>query len=346
MNMMRTAILLAAMTALFVLVGAALGGRGGMVIALLVAVGTNLFAYWNSDRLALSAVGAQEVDAASAPDLVRLVGELAARADLPMPRVYVVDSAQPNAFATGRDPAHAAVAVNTGLLNILSRAELAGVIAHELAHVKNRDTLTMTITATLAGAISSIAHWGLFFGGGDRRNGVIGSIAIAILAPLAAMVVQMAVSRGREYEADRLGGLICGNPLDLAGALVKLHQGAAAIPDAAVEAHPAMAHLFIVNPLTGGTIDNLFSTHPSMENRIAALEQQAAAMGVATDAGSRPQSPAGGAWSPFRDSATGGGPGSFLGGRGIGGPPAGGGRWRNAAGRDNPDSRRPRGPWG
>ena len=241
-NMMRTALMLAAMTALFVLVGAMLGGRGGMVIALVIAAATNLFAWWNSDRLALASTDAQEVDAGSAPDLVALVGELAARAQLPTPRVYLIHSDQPNAFATGRDPEHAAVAVNTGLIQMLTREELAGVIAHELAHVKNRDTLTMTITAALAGAISSIAHWGLFFGGRrDNGPGVIGSLLIAILAPMAAMVVQMAVSRGREYEADRIGAQICGNPHWLARALAKISGGVAAIPDANAEAHPAMA---------------------------------------------------------------------------------------------------------
>jgi heat shock protein HtpX len=216
MQFMRTAVLLAAMTALFVVVGALLGGRGGMMIALVFAVGTNLFAYWNSDRMALSAVDAREVGYADAPDLVALVGELSGRAGLPMPRVFLVDSPQPNAFATGRDPTHAAVAVNTGLIEMLSREELAGVLAHELAHVRNRDTLTMTITATLAGAISSIAHWGFFFGGRRNGLGIFGSIAMAILAPIAAMIVQMAVSRGREYEADRMGAELCGNPLWLA----------------------------------------------------------------------------------------------------------------------------------
>ncbi|MGA8602270.1 MAG: zinc metalloprotease HtpX, partial [Beijerinckiaceae bacterium] len=260
MQFMRTAVLLAAMTALFLVVGAVLGGRGGMMIALVFAIGTNLFAYWNSDRMALSAVDAREVDYAAAPDLVRLVGDLSGRAGLPMPRVFLVDSPQPNAFATGRDPTHAAVAVNAGLIQMLSREELAGVLGHELAHVRNRDTLTMTITATLAGAISSIAHWGFFFGGGRRSLGFFGSIAMAILAPIAAMIVQMAVSRGREYEADRDGAEICGNPLWLASALAKIADAAQRIPDEVVEAHPAMAHLFIVNPLTGRGMDSLFST--------------------------------------------------------------------------------------
>ena len=315
MNMMRTAILLAAMTALFVIVGGLLGGQGGMMIALIFAVGTNAFAYWNSDRMALAAAGAREVDAASAPELTQLVGELAGRAGLPMPRVYVVDSDQPNAFATGRDPQHAAVAVNTGLLNMLNRDELAGVLSHELAHVKHRDTLTMTITATLAGAISSIAHWGMWFGGRRDNNGVgfLGSIAIAILAPMAAMVVQMAISRSREYEADREGAVISGNPLGLANALRKISGPAHDIPNEAAEAHPAMAHLFIVNPLSGSGMDNLFSTHPNVENRIAALEQMAAELG---------------------QSAASARQGGFLGGSGIAtGPWNGGGAPR-------------KGPWG
>lgn len=281
MNFMRTAVLIAIMTALFVAVGALLGGQLGMIIALVFAVGTNFFAYWNSDRLALSANGAIEVDESTAPELVQMVAELAQRAQLPMPRVYVVESDQPNAFATGRNPENGAVAVNTGLVDMLTREELAGVIAHELAHIKNRDTLTMTITATLAGAISSIATWGLLLGG-NRGNGIgiIGSIALAILAPMAAMVVQMAVSRSREYVADEMGAEICGNPHYLAGALAKISGGAAEIPNEAAEENPAMAHMFIVNPLTGGGMDNLFSTHPNVENRIAELEQQAQEMGV------------------------------------------------------------------
>ena len=297
-NMMRTAVLLAAMTALFMLVGAALGGRTGMLLALAFALATNAFAWWNSDRMALAAAEAQEVDAQSAPELVAMVAGLARNAGLPMPRVYVIQSEQPNAFATGRDPEHAAVAANTGLMEMLTREELAGVIAHELAHVRNRDTLTMTITATLAGAISSIAHWGLFFGGRrDNGPGPIASIAIAILAPMAAMVVQMAVSRSREYEADALGAQICGNPYWLARALAKISGGAAAIPNEQAEAHPAMAHLYIVNPLTGGMMDNLFSTHPNVENRIAALEQLAIRMGLSD----RPAPASNSGWAPFRD---------------------------------------------
>lgn len=331
-NMMRTAVLLAAMTALFMLVGAVLGGRTGMLLALAFALVTNAFAWWNSDRMALAAADAQEVDSRSAPDLVSLVEGLARNAALPMPRVYMIQSDQPNAFATGRDPQHAAVAVNTGLIQMLTREELSGVIAHELAHVRNRDTMTMTITATLAGAISSIAHWGLFFGGRrDHGPGPIASIAIAILAPMAAMIVQMAVSRSREYEADALGARICGNPYWLARALAKLSGGAASIPNEQAEAHPAMAHLYIVNPLTGGMIDNLFSTHPHVENRIAALEQLAMQMGISD----RPAPATSTGWAPFRDAPTSGnGSGSFLGGRGLaGGPP-----WGHTSGS--------RGPWG
>lgn len=282
MNYTRTAILIAVMTALFMAVGALIGGYSGMMIALAVAVATNFFAYWNSDRLALSANGAYEVDANTAPELVQMVHELAERAQMPAPRVYVVESDQPNAFATGRNPENGAVAVNTGLVQMLTREELAGVIAHELAHIKNRDTLTMTITATLAGAISSIATWGTLFGG-NRNNGglgAIGAIALAVLAPLAAGIVQFAISRSREYEADRMGALICGNPHWLASALAKISGLAQQIPNERAEANPAMAHMFIVNPLTGQGMDNLFSTHPNVENRLAALEQLASQMGI------------------------------------------------------------------
>jgi heat shock protein HtpX len=284
MNYVRTAMLLAGLTALFMGVGYLIGGSGGAMIALVVAAGMNLFTYWNSDRMVLSSFGAQEVDARTAPDLYRLVQELAGRAGLPMPRVYIIDSPQPNAFATGRNPEHAAVAVNTGLLNTLSREEAAGVIAHELAHIKNRDTLIMTITATIAGAISMLAQFGMFFGG-NRNNsnsnsmGIIGTLAMVILAPIAAMLVQMAISRTREYAADRMGAEIVGEPRYLASALAKLDNAAHAIPNEQAESNPATAHMFIVNPLSGSRMDNLFSTHPATENRIAALEQLAAQMG-------------------------------------------------------------------
>ncbi len=283
MNYFRTAILLAGLTALFMGVGFLIGGSSGALIALVFAAGMNLFAYWNSDRMVLSMHGASEVDAHSAPDLYQMVHELAGRAGLPMPRVYLMDEPQPNAFATGRDPEHAAVAVTTGLLNILDRDEVAGVIAHELAHIKNRDTLIMTITATIAGAISMLAQFGMFFGGGNRENngfGVIGTLAMVILAPIAAMLVQMAISRTREYAADDMGGRIVGKPMALASALVKISSGAAQIPNAAAEQNPATAHLFIVNPLTGGHgWDNLFATHPNVENRIAALQRLAGEIG-------------------------------------------------------------------
>ena len=283
MNYVRTAMLLAGLTALFMGVGYLIGGQGGAMIALLVAAGMNLFTYWNADKLVLSMHGAHEVDERTAPDLVRLVRELAQRAGLPMPRVYLMDNPQPNAFATGRDPQHAAVAATTGLLQMLSRDEIAGVIAHELAHVRNRDTLTMTITATIAGAISMLAQFGLFFGGHRDDNhgaGLIGTIAMVILAPIAAMLVQMAISRTREYAADDLGARISGRPDALASALVKISGAAQQIENPTAERSPATAHLFIVNPLTGHGMDNLFATHPSTENRIAALEQVARAMGL------------------------------------------------------------------
>ena len=297
MNYFRTAILLAGLTALFMGVGYLIGGTGGAMIALAVAAVMNLFTYWNADRMVLSMYGAREVDARAAPDLYRLVQELASRAGLPMPRVYIIDNPQPNAFATGRNPEHAAVAVSAGLLNSLSREEVAGVLAHELAHVKNHDTLTMTITATIAGAISMLAQFGLFFGGNRDNNngmGLIGTLAMVILAPLAAMLVQMAISRSREYAADHVGAEIVGEPRYLALALAKIDNAAHAIPNQAAERNPATAHLFIINPLSGSRMDNLFSTHPATENRIAALEQLAARMGrggIARPA-QRPSAPA------------------------------------------------------
>lgn len=281
MGFWRTGMLLAALTALFGVVGFTIGGQGGMVLALGFALVTNLFAYWNSDKLALAAHGAQEVDERSAPELVAMVRELAGRAQLPTPRVYVIDNPQPNAFATGRNPENAAVAATTGLMQMMTREELAGVMAHELAHIKHRDTLTMTVSATVAGAISSIAQFGMFFGGNRNQNGlgVIGTLLMAILAPIAAMIIQFAVSRSREYVADRTGAEICGNPLWLASALAKLEQGVHAIPNMSAERHPATAPLFIVNPLSGQGFDNLFSTHPATANRIAALQQQASEQG-------------------------------------------------------------------
>jgi len=291
MNYFRTAILLAGLTALFMGVGYLIGGQAGALIALMVATAMNLFSYWNADKLVLSMHCAQEVDARTAPDLVHLVGELASRAVLPMPRVYLMDNPQPNAFATGRNPEHAAVAVTTGLLNMLSRDEVAGVIAHELAHVRNRDTLTMTITATIAGAISMLAQFGLFFGGGHRNNngvGLIGTLAMVILAPIAAMLVQMAISRTREYSADNLGAHIAGGTDGLSSALVKISNAAHLVENDTAEQNPATAHLFIINPLSGHRMDNLFSTHPSTENRIAALRRLAADIG--SRGGARPSS--------------------------------------------------------
>src|SRR3954452_20900418 len=283
MNYLRTAILLAGLTALFMGVGYLIGGAGGATIALFIAAGMNLVTYWNADQIVLSMHDAHEVDDTTAPDLVRLVRELARQAGLPMPRVYLTDNPQPNAFATGRNPAHAAVAVTTGLLRMLSREELAGVLAHELAHIKNHDTLTMTITATIAGAISMLAQFGMFFGGHrDSSNGpgIIGSIAMMILAPLGAMLVQMAISRTREYAADDLGARICGRPDALASALSKIANAAHVVPNPEAERNPATAHMFIINPLSGHGMDNLFTTHPATENRIAALQQFAAEMGA------------------------------------------------------------------
>ena len=241
MNYVRTAILLAGLTALFMGFGFLIGGQTGALIALVIAAGMNLFSYWNSDRMVLSMYGAQEVDARTAPDLYRLVQELAGRAGLPMPRVYIIDSPQPNAFATGRNPENAAVAASTGLLNAMSREEVAGVMAHELAHIKNRDTLIMTITATIAGAISMLAQFGMFFGGNRDNNngmGIIGTVAMMILAPLAAMLVQMAISRTREYAADRMGAEIVGEPRYLASALARLENAAHQIPNEAAEPTP------------------------------------------------------------------------------------------------------------
>src|SRR5262245_20296006 len=284
MNYLRTAILLAGLTALFMGVGYLIGGQTGALIALGVAAGMNIFSYWNSDKMVLSMHGAHQVDASSAPDLYRMVGELAGRAGLPMPRVFIMENEQPNAFATGRNPENAAVAVTTGLLNYLSRDDVAGVIAHELAHIKNRDTLIMTITATIAGAISMFAQFGMFFSGGNRNNngfGIIGTLAMVILAPIAAMLVQMAISRTREYAADRMGAMIQGTPQPLISGLVKISNAAHQIENPSAEQNPATAHMFIINPLTGGHgWDNLFATHPSTENRIAALPQLAAEMGA------------------------------------------------------------------
>ncbi len=278
MNTMRTGLLLAAMTGLFLAVGYLLGRETGMVVAFLVAAAMNLFAYWNADKLVLRMHGARLVERAGAPEFHDLVAELAQRASLPMPKLYIMDNPQPNAFATGRKPENAAVAATTGLLQLLNRDEIAGVMAHELAHIKNRDTLVMTVTATIA--ISMLANFGFLFGGRDRNSplGPLGSILILILAPLAAMIVQMAVSRTREYGADRGGAEISGRPLALASALAKISGAAHRIENRSAEANPATAHLFIINPLSGRRMDNLFTTHPATENRIAALEAMAREM--------------------------------------------------------------------
>jgi len=283
MNYLRTGMLLAGMTALFMFVGFMIGGEAGMLIAFLVALGMNAFAYWNSDKVVLRMYNAREADRSTAPAFYGIVEQLADNANLPMPKVYIIDNPQPNAFATGRNPENAAVAATTGLLNRLSSEEVAGVMAHELAHVRNRDTLVMTITATIAGAISMLAQFGLFFGGGNRNNplGIIGVILVAILAPMAAMLVQMAISRAREYEADRIGAEICGQPLWLASALEKIASGAARIDNNAAEANPATAHMFIINPLHAHKVDSLFSTHPNTANRVARLREMAQAGGQA-----------------------------------------------------------------
>lgn len=291
----KTTVLLAGLTALFVGVGFLLGGRNGMLVAFLMALGMNAFAYWNSGNMVLNMYGAQEVDAYTAPEFYGIVQQLAQRAGLPMPRVFVIHSDQPNAFATGRNPENAAVAATTGLLAMLSAEEVAGVMAHELAHVMNRDTLIMTVTATIAGAISMLANFGMFFGGarsdGEGQGGgpgFVGGLLLMILAPMAAMIVQMAISRTREYEADHIGAEICGRPQWLADALVRIHDGVARYVEPHAEANPATAHLFIVNPLHGRSFDSLFSTHPSVENRVARLYAMAAPHA--------PAQPAGGPW--------------------------------------------------
>jgi heat shock protein HtpX len=286
-NYAKTALLLIALTVIFVVMGAVIGGQSGMIIAFIIALGMNVISLWNSDTVVLKMFRAQEVDERSAPEYYGIVREMARRAELPMPRVYVMNNPQPNAFATGRSPSRAAVAASTGLLDTLSPEEVAGVVAHELAHIKNRDTLTMTVAATIGGAISMLAQYmqfGLLFGGGHRddRGGGLGWIAalLAILvAPFAAMMVQMAISRSREYGADRMGGLICGNPLWLASALRKIQSAAQRIPNEEAEQVPAAAHVFIINPLTGHGVDNWFSTHPNTENRIAELEALARELG-------------------------------------------------------------------
>ena len=277
-NTLKTTFFLAALSVLFIFIGSVVGGQNGATMALVMAGVMNIGAYWFSDKIVLAMYRAKQVTEKEAPELFSVVRELTMRAGLPMPKVYIIDNPAPNAFATGRNPEHAAVAVTTGILSLLSRDELAGVAAHELAHIKNRDILISTVAATIAGAISYISHmasWGLMFGGGRRdsedRNPISSVVAIAvmILAPIAAMLIQMAISRSREYRADESGAAICGKPLSLAGALKKLHAGSRRIP---MNAEPATAHMFIVSPLTGGGMLSLFSTHPPIEERIARLE--------------------------------------------------------------------------
>ena len=277
MNVFRTSLLMAALTGLFLVVGYAVGGPAGMAVAFLFAAGTNLFAYWNSDKVVLSMYGARAVDETSAPQLVHIVGQLASQAGLPMPKLYIVDNDQPNAFATGRNPEHGALCVTTGLLKRVDDEELAGVLAHELGHIKHRDTLTMTITATIAGAVSMLANFAFFLGGYGRRNnplGVVGVLLVTLLAPIAAVLVQTAISRSREFDADKAGAEISGRPLWLASALQKIDHAAQAIDNQPAEANPATAHMFIVNPLHGN-LSGLFASHPSTAERIARLKAMA-----------------------------------------------------------------------
>lgn len=272
-NWFKTTILMAGIVVLFGTVGAALGGAGGMLIALVFAAAMNVYAYWFSDKAVLKMYNAREVDAQSAPGFYNMVRELARNANLPMPKVYIIDEAQPNAFATGRDPAHAAVAATSGIMRILSERELRGVMAHELAHVKNRDTLISTISATVAGAISAIAQFGMLFSGGGRDRGVHPALAILImfLAPVAAMLIQMAISRAREFEADKAGAEISQDPEALASALQKIHNYAHQIPMDTAEQHPETAQMMIINPLSAGGLKGLFSTHPQTEQRVSKL---------------------------------------------------------------------------
>ncbi|WP_306120322.1 MULTISPECIES: zinc metalloprotease HtpX [unclassified Roseitalea] len=273
MNMVKTAMLIAFMTALFMGIGYLIGGTGGLMIAFVIALAMNAFSYWNADKMVLRMHGAVEVDEKTAPEYYSMVRDLAANAGLPMPKVYIIKQDQPNAFATGRNPDNAAVAATTGLLDRLTPEEVAGVMAHELAHVQNRDTLIMTITATLAGAISILGNFAFFFGSGRNNNplGLIGVLVAIIVAPFAAMIVQMAISRTREYSADRRGAEICGRPDWLASALAKIAKAAGRTVNEPAERNPATAHMFIINPLNGQRADSLFSTHPDTQNRIDAL---------------------------------------------------------------------------
>jgi heat shock protein HtpX len=280
-NLLKTAVLMAAITALFMAVGAFIGGRQGMMFALVVAIGLNFFSYWFSDKLVLKMYNAREVDASSAPQFHSMIAELAQKAGLPMPRVYVIDEAAPNAFATGRNPEHAAVAATTGIMQVLTASELRAVMAHELTHVLHRDILISTISATMAGAISMLANFAVFFGGRDsegRPTNPIAGIAVALLAPLAASLIQMAISRAREFEADRGGAEISGDPRSLASALEKIHAYSQGTPLVAAERNPATAQMMIINPLHAGGLTSLFSTHPPTEERVARLLAMAGAI--------------------------------------------------------------------
>jgi heat shock protein HtpX len=274
-NWIKTAVLMTAIVALFGVIGMAMGGATGMLLGLLFAAATNVWAYWNSDKLVLRMYNAREVDETAAPQFHRMIAELARNAELPMPKVYIIDEAQPNAFATGRNPEHAAVAATTGILRLLSERELRGVMAHELAHVKHRDTLISTLSASIAGAISVLAQFGMLFGGSrsDERGGVhpVVALLVMIVAPIAAMLIQMAISRSREFEADRGGAEISGDPQALAAALQKIHNYAHQVPMDTAEQHPETAQMMIINPLSGGGVSSLFSTHPRTEERIARL---------------------------------------------------------------------------
>ncbi len=274
MNLFKTVFLMSMLTGLFLVIGALIGGGPGMVIAFVIAAGMNLLAYWNSDKMLLSMYGAQQVDANTSPDLFHIVERLAGQARLPMPKVSITENPQPNAFATGRDPAHAAICVTSGLLATVSKEELAGVIAHELGHVKNRDTLTMTITAVIAGAIGMLANFAFFMGGRRNPLGLVGVLLVTMLAPVAAMLVQAAISRSREFEADRAGAELTGRPLWLADALAQIDQSARKTLNAPADANPATAHMFIINPLHGG-LSGLFASHPATEERIARLRAMA-----------------------------------------------------------------------
>lgn len=331
MNYLKTAMLLALLTGILVAMGGVIGGQTGIVIAFVVALAMNVFSFWNSDKLVLKMFQGQEVDENASPEYYRMVRDLAAKAELPMPKIYILPQAQPNAFATGRSPEHSAVACSQGLMQVLNREELAGVIAHELAHIKNRDTLTMTVAATIGGAISMLAQWlqfSMFFGGSNNERsgplGMIGVIAVAILAPFAAMLVQMSISRSREYQADELGARICGNPIWLASALDKIAgRGARKIVNDTAENIPAAAHMFIVNPLTGRGVDNLFSTHPNTDNRIKALGELARAWGIS-------------------DTASSSGPGVS---RAPAAPPMSAGPWSSTPSIGTKPRRRFNGPW-